>query len=84
MGNRSTSGSPKTPAMAGIETVYQQLAVVPALDIASNLYLAREERRKGPLGSVFRMLDKKGMERRAGESVQTPRHPDHPEHASGR
>ena len=61
---------PQDARMAGIETVYQQLAVVPALDIASNLYLAREERRKGPLGSVFRMLDKKGMERRAGQSVQ--------------
>jgi fructose transport system ATP-binding protein len=61
---------PQDARMAGIETVYQQLAVVPALDIASNLYLAREERRKGPLGSVFRMLDKKGMERRAGQAVQ--------------
>ncbi|QGN58517.1 ATP-binding cassette domain-containing protein [Nostocoides sp. HKS02] len=54
----------------GIETVYQQLAVIPALDIASNLYLAREERRPGVLGSVFRMLDKGGMKKRAGESVQ--------------
>ena len=62
--------NPQDARVAGIETVYQQLAVVPALDIASNLYLAREERRKGPLGSVFRMLDKKGMERRAGQSVQ--------------
>ena len=61
---------PQDARMAGIETVYQQLAVVPALDIASNMYLAREERRKGPLGSVFRMLDKKGMERRAGQAVQ--------------
>ena len=55
---------------AGIETVYQQLAVIPALDIASNLYLAREERRKGPLGSVFRMLDKGGMRDRASAAVQ--------------
>ncbi|WP_404386746.1 ATP-binding cassette domain-containing protein [Knoellia locipacati] len=61
---------PQDARDAGIETVYQQLAVIPALDIASNLYLAREERRKGPLGSVLRMLDKKGMEKRAGESVQ--------------
>lgn len=61
---------PQDARAAGIETVYQQLAVIPALDIASNLYLAREERRPGPLGSVLRMLDKKGMERRAGESVQ--------------
>jgi fructose transport system ATP-binding protein len=61
---------PQDARDAGIETVYQQLAVIPALDIASNLYLAREERRKGPLGSVLRMLDKKGMEKRAGQSVQ--------------
>ena len=55
---------------AGIETVYQTLAVIPALDIASNLYLAREERRAGPLGSVLRMLDKKGMRERASDAVQ--------------
>jgi fructose transport system ATP-binding protein len=61
---------PQDAREAGIETVYQQLAVIPALDIASNLYLAREERRSGPLGSVLRMLDKKGMEKRAGQSVQ--------------
>lgn len=61
---------PQDARDAGIETVYQQLAVIPALDIASNLYLAREERRPGPLGSVFRMLDKKGMKQRAGESVE--------------
>ena len=61
---------PQDAREAGIETVYQQLAVIPALDIASNLYLAREERRPGVLGSVFRMLDKKGMATRAGGSVQ--------------
>ena len=61
---------PQDAREAGIETVYQQLAVIPALDIASNLYLGREDRRKGPLGSVFRMVDKKGMERRAGQAVQ--------------
>ncbi len=69
-GKRVHFRKPQDARAAGIETVYQQLAVIPALDIASNLYLAREERRKGPLGSVLRMLDKKGMERRAGESVQ--------------
>lgn len=46
---------------AGIETVFQTLAVSPALDIASNLYLGREIRKKGFLGTVFRTLDKKGM-----------------------
>jgi len=61
---------PQDARQAGIETVYQTLAVAPALDIASNLYLAREERRPGVLGSVFRMLDKKGMKERAQASVK--------------
>jgi len=46
---------------AGIETVYQDLAVAPALTIAENLFLGRELRRPGVLGSVFRMLDRKRM-----------------------
>jgi fructose transport system ATP-binding protein len=54
---------------AGIETVYQTLAVAPALDIASNLFLAREERRAGVLGSVFRMLDTGGMKRKAKQHI---------------
>ena len=61
---------PQDARDVGIETVYQTLAVIPALDIASNLYLAREERRRGPLGSVLRMLDKGGMRDRASEAVQ--------------
>ncbi|KGN40129.1 ATP-binding cassette domain-containing protein [Knoellia aerolata] len=69
-GERVSFRRPQDARDAGIETVYQQLAVIPALDIASNLYLGREDRRKGPLGSVLRMLDKKGMEKRAGESVR--------------
>jgi len=46
---------------AGIETVYQNLAVAPALDIASNMYLGRELRKPGFFGKVFRQLDHKGM-----------------------
>jgi fructose transport system ATP-binding protein len=46
---------------AGIETVYQTLAVSPGLDIADNLFLGREERKPGVLGSVFRMLDRAHM-----------------------
>ncbi|MDQ2757197.1 MAG: ATP-binding cassette domain-containing protein [Actinomycetota bacterium] len=69
-GRPVTFRKPQDARDAGIETVYQQLAVIPALDIAANLFLAREERRPGILGSVFRMLDKKGMRERASESVQ--------------
>ena len=45
----------------GIETVYQDLAVAPAMTIAENLFLGREMRREGFLGNVLRMLDKKKM-----------------------
>jgi fructose transport system ATP-binding protein len=55
---------------AGIETVYQTLAVAPALDIASNLYLAREIRRKGFLGNVLRMLDTKAMRDDATSNIK--------------
>ena len=46
---------------AGIETVYQDLAVAPAMTIAENLFLGREIRRLGFMGKVLRMLDKKKM-----------------------
>ena len=46
---------------AGIETVYQDLAVAPAMTIAENLFLGREIRRPGVLGSVFKMIDKRKM-----------------------
>ncbi|WBO62949.1 ATP-binding cassette domain-containing protein [Streptomyces camelliae] len=61
---------PQDAREAGIETVYQTLAVAPALDIASNLFLAREVRRKGVLGSVFRMLDTSEMKRQAADHIK--------------
>ncbi len=53
----------------GIETVYQTLAMAPAQDIATNMFMGRERRRPGALGSVLRMLDKKGMRRDAKRSL---------------
>ncbi|WP_394183732.1 ATP-binding cassette domain-containing protein [Marinomonas posidonica] len=61
--------SPMEARALGIETVYQNLAVSPALNIADNLFLGRELRKPGILGSVFRMLDKKEMEKRAREKM---------------
>ena len=46
---------------AGIETVYQELAVAPAMTVAENLFLGRELRRSGVLGSVLRMVDRGRM-----------------------
>lgn len=57
--------SPMEARDAGIETVYQNLALSPALSIADNMFLGREIRKKGPLGSLFRMLDRPAMEKLA-------------------
>ncbi len=53
--------TPNDAKAAGIETVYQTLAVCPALDIATNLFLGRERRLPGFRGSILRMLDLDGM-----------------------
>ncbi len=60
-GARAHFKSPIDARRAGIETVYQDLAVAPAMTIAENLFLGREIRRPGFLGSVFQMIDKKKM-----------------------
>ena len=52
---------PQDGRAAGVETVYQTLAVAPALDIAANLYLGREIRKSGALGKIFRALDNGAM-----------------------
>jgi fructose transport system ATP-binding protein len=53
--------SPIDARRAGIETVYQDLAVAPAMTIAENLFLGREILRPGFMGRVLRMIDKKKM-----------------------
>jgi fructose transport system ATP-binding protein len=70
-GEKMSFRRPQDARQHGIETVYQNLAVSPALDVAENLYLGREERRKGPLGSVFRVLDRKGMRERARAELRS-------------
>ena len=62
--------SPIDSRLAGIETVYQTLAVAPALDIASNMFLGREIRMRGPLGVVFRKLDTRGMRNQSREQLK--------------
>ena len=47
---------------AGIETVYQNLALSPALSIADNMFLGREWRKPGLLGKVFRKMDHARMQ----------------------
>ncbi len=61
--------NPMQARNAGIETVYQNLALSPALSISDNMFLGREIRKAGPLGSWFRMLDRPAMEKRAREKL---------------
>ncbi len=46
---------------AGIETVFQNLALVPTLSIAENMYLGRELYGPGRAASVMRRIDKRRM-----------------------
>lgn len=61
--------SPMEARDAGIETVYQNLALSPALSIADNMFLGREIRKPGVLGSWLRMLDRKTMEKQARDKL---------------
>lgn len=57
--------SPLDARAVGIETVYQTLAVSPSLDVADNLFLGREPRAPGVVGTVFRKLDRAKMRQEA-------------------
>jgi len=63
--------SPLEARQAGIETVYQNLALSPSLSIADNLFLGRERRKSGPLGQYFRLLDRSGMRQEARQHLNS-------------
>ena len=68
-GNVVNFKSPIEAREAGIECVYQQLALSPALSIADNMFLGREIRKPGVLGKWLRMLDRPAMEKRARDKL---------------
>ena len=61
-GHQVAYASPLQAREAGIECVYQTLALSPALSITDNMFVGREIRKQGPLGQWFGMLDRKAME----------------------
>jgi fructose transport system ATP-binding protein len=63
--------SPIDARRVGIETVYQDLALSPALSIADNLFLGREQRKPGPLGTYFRLLDRPAMQKQARQQLNS-------------
>jgi fructose transport system ATP-binding protein len=69
-GRRVQFRNPLDARRAGIETVYQDLAVAPVMTIAENLFLGRELRRPGFAGVVLRMLDKERMLRESARQLE--------------
>jgi simple sugar transport system ATP-binding protein len=69
-GHEVAFGSPEEAREAGIETVYQDLALADTLDSAANLFLGRELRRPGVLGRIG-VLDKRRMRQEAREAFES-------------
>ena len=68
-GEQKVFSTPAEARREGIETVYQQLALVDIFDIAANFYLGREMTRTGWRGR-FGMLDRRSMKKRARAAVE--------------
>ncbi|MCC0066380.1 MAG: sugar ABC transporter ATP-binding protein [Rhodovulum sp.] len=68
-GKKIQFSSPLEARGAGIETVYQTLAMSPALSIADNMFMGREIRRPGFMGEWLRMLDRPAMEKFARDKL---------------
>lgn len=68
-GNKISFSSPIAARNAGVETVYQTLAMSPALSIADNMFMGRELRKPGFMGKVLRQLDRPAMERIARDKL---------------
>ncbi len=63
--------SPSDARKAGIETVYQNLAVAPSLTISENLFLGREKLRNGIVGQLLRLLNHGEMLRESESYMQS-------------
>lgn len=68
-GDEVRFNNPLSARLAGIETVYQELAVAAQLNITQNLFLGRELRKPGLAGSLFRQLDKRSMRQQASDHM---------------
>jgi fructose transport system ATP-binding protein len=70
-GNPVKINSPTAARAHGVETVYQDLAVVPQMDIAENLFLGREERQGGLGGQALRMINRRTMRKHAADHFKS-------------
>jgi simple sugar transport system ATP-binding protein len=67
-GQHTSMHSPLEARRAGIETVYQDLALAPDLTVTENLFIGREVKRSGPL-RLLGSLDRRAMNRHAREQL---------------
>ncbi|MBS1885849.1 MAG: sugar ABC transporter ATP-binding protein [Actinobacteria bacterium] len=68
-GERVAFGGPRDAQGAGIETVYQDLALAPSLDAGANIFLGREPLRGGFRGRIG-FLDRPRMRREAAHALE--------------
>lgn len=69
-GSPVTFDGPRDVQAAGIETVFQDLALAPNLDPGENIFLGREIMRPGILGRIG-MVDRREMRRRSAVELET-------------
>ena len=68
-GKAVSFNSPLDARSKGIETVYQNLAISPALSITDNMFMGRELIKPGMIGRFLRQLDKKKMSQISREKL---------------
>ena len=68
-GKKVQFSSPIDARNVGIETVYQTLAMSPALSISDNMFMGRELRKPGFRGKWLRQLDRARMEKIARDKL---------------
>jgi simple sugar transport system ATP-binding protein len=68
-GESVTINSPEDARGIGVETVFQDLAMIPEFDIVQNLFLNREIKHKNPILRWLGWLDTKAMDKRARKSL---------------
>jgi ABC-type sugar transport system ATPase subunit len=66
-GEERSFRSPADARAAGLETVFQDLALIPTLNIVENLFLRREQFYGGRFGRIFRLMKRRAMRREAHE-----------------
>ncbi len=68
-GNLCQFDRPAAALAAGIETVYQNLALIEELDVADNVFLGRETTRGGLPGRLLGLLDRSSMRRETAQAL---------------